>query len=329
MSGGGAGGLSQPPIYYVVTARHAYTMGDYLLGWGKALADRIAIVSYPGLFSLEALPGGVYIFSDLERLSLAQRKIVAHLWDLMESAGPGFLLLNHPLRALQRYELLSTLHETGRNSFNAYGLDEIPRPLERAVFIRPSFEHEGSLTEPIAEEGELYEAIATLVMAGRQPAELLAVEYCETVDPEGIYRKYGALRIGDRLLPRLMAFSEQWVQQYPDLVEPDQMQEELRYLTTNPHEQALREVFELAHIDYGRIDYGIRDGRIQVWEINTNPIVMLPREKYSKAQLSAQVLFAAMAQEVFSALGADLPPREPVPVALPPDLMRRLLSECC
>jgi hypothetical protein len=34
--------------------------------------------------------------------------------------------------------------------------------------------------------------------------------------------------------------------------------------------------FELAGIEYGRIDYGIKDGRIQVREINKNPTLVNP-----------------------------------------------------
>ena len=39
----------------------------------------------------------------------------------------------------------------------------------------------------------------------------------------------------------------------------------------NPHRELLEHIFRDAGIDYGRIDYGLLDGRIQVWEINTNP----------------------------------------------------------
>ena len=45
-------------------------------------------------------------------------------------------------------------------------------------------------------------------------------------------------------------------------------------MQTNPHEAELRAIFKLARIDYGRIDYGIKDGQIQVWEINTNPMLL-------------------------------------------------------
>ena len=33
-------------------------------------------------------------------------------------------------------------------------------------------------------------------------------------------------------------------------------------------------MFQIAGIDYGRIDYSMLDGEPQVWEINTNPTVL-------------------------------------------------------
>ncbi|MGR9089760.1 MAG: hypothetical protein ACU85U_04170 [Gammaproteobacteria bacterium] len=33
-------------------------------------------------------------------------------------------------------------------------------------------------------------------------------------------------------------------------------------------------LFSIANIDYGRIDYSLRAGRIQVFETNTNPVIM-------------------------------------------------------
>jgi hypothetical protein len=52
--------------------------------------------------------------------------------------------------------------------------------------------------------------------------------------------------------------------------------EEWAYLHDNPHERELRQVCELARIDYGRIDYAVVDGRIQVWEINSNSWITNP-----------------------------------------------------
>jgi hypothetical protein len=49
--------------------------------------------------------------------------------------------------------------------------------------------------------------------------------------------------------------------------------EEAAYLHDNPHEAWVRRVFEMAHIGYGRLDYGVRDGRPQAWEINFTPVL--------------------------------------------------------
>jgi hypothetical protein len=50
-------------------------------------------------------------------------------------------------------------------------------------------------------------------------------------------------------------------------------EEELAYVRTNPHEEELREIFAIARTDYGRIDYSLKDGRVQPWEINLNPTI--------------------------------------------------------
>ena len=42
----------------------------------------------------------------------------------------------------------------------------------------------------------------------------------------------------------------------------------------NPHAEWLRETFALAMTGYGLINYGVKDGVPQVWEINTNPTIV-------------------------------------------------------
>jgi hypothetical protein len=48
------------------------------------------------------------------------------------------------------------------------------------------------------------------------------------------------------------------------------VQEALQYQRENPHAAWLARVFELAGIEYGRVDYGVANGVPQVWEINLN-----------------------------------------------------------
>src|SRR5678816_652589 len=50
------------------------------------------------------------------------------------------------------------------------------------------------------------------------------------------------------------------------------------YVLGNPHEAELRRIFDLAGIDYGRIDYAMVGGRIETWEINLNPTIRRGRQ---------------------------------------------------
>jgi hypothetical protein len=51
------------------------------------------------------------------------------------------------------------------------------------------------------------------------------------------------------------------------------VREELEYVSQNPHQQQLLEIFDLAQVEYGRIDYAIKDHRVQTWEINLHPTI--------------------------------------------------------
>ncbi len=51
------------------------------------------------------------------------------------------------------------------------------------------------------------------------------------------------------------------------------IEEEFSYIQNNPHQKELRDIFDIANIEYGRIDYGFNDGKLQVWEINTLPVI--------------------------------------------------------
>src|SRR6185295_3950970 len=68
-------------------------------------------------------------------------------------------------------------------------------------------------------------------------------------------------------------FSRNWQIREAELDDAELLAEELRYVEENPHAAELAEVCRLAGIRYGRIDYSLLEGRPQVWEINTNPMI--------------------------------------------------------
>ncbi|HEY5106015.1 MAG TPA: hypothetical protein VII73_04480 [Caulobacteraceae bacterium] len=68
-------------------------------------------------------------------------------------------------------------------------------------------------------------------------------------------------------------------------------QEDLAIVRDNPFEAAIKPVFELAAIEYGRADFGLIGGRAQTYEINSNPHVEFPTKHPSEFRLESYRLF--------------------------------------
>ncbi len=314
-------------IYYLSCRAHAYTIGIYLDYWQRALRDRMRVLHYEDLPALAHLPRGTYIFSDLDRLTPAQVDLATRVWERLADAGEGVRLLNHPLKAMRRYELLEALSNAGINRYRVYRGDESGIEYRFPVFLREAADHTGNLS-PLLQDAAMLERVRSrAVRRGFRLEDLLVVEFCDTSDDAGIYRKYGAFRVGDRILPRHLLFSRDWVVKWIwFLGDQDFAREELAYLESNPHKQQLREIFDLARIEYGRIDYAITGDTIQVWEINTNPTaVQYPDEVGSRARLSTR--FAEALRSAFCAIDVASPRGEPVAVHLDRALLERIKAE--
>jgi hypothetical protein len=267
-------------IWYLVTAEHAYTVSEHLRGaWGAPLRKRVVVMPYALLTGMPTLPRGSYVFSDLERLDALPRVVLGKVWAKLQASGCR--LLNHPQRSLRRLELLDALHADGGNAFRAFRADRVGEPWRYPVFVRQEKEHSGAQSPLLHDAASVRAALLQLVLGGHALRDLLVVEMCDTADAAGIYRKYSAFRIGERIIPRHVLFSRRWMLKDMDLLEPAHRDEVAAYCRDNPHEAELRRLFERAQIDYGRIDYALdRNGRIQVWEINTNPQIMRAPEAY-------------------------------------------------
>ena len=265
-------------IYYLTAAKSAGAMGLFLQTWGKPCAERIQILSYEHIFSGApiTLHRGTYIFATVRQAlgsydpPSRERQMVANLHDaLVQQHGPGSVL-NDPLLSMRRFPMLGTLHRKGINRFAAYPAHAIPRTTRFPLFLREDY---GTKSEPpllLHNHAEYQAALAR----EQSQSDLLAIEFLDTADKNGIYRKYGAFIIGERIVPRHVFFSRQWMVKTADLTAPELLAEELAYLESNPHAAALLDACRLANISYGRIDYALRQDRIQVWEINTTPTIV-------------------------------------------------------
>ena len=119
-----------------MTRPFGWTTAGYFNTYGLALKKRPKIIPYESLFGVRNFGPGVYIFSDVERLTDLTADLALQLWDRLDKAGKGVMVLNHPLRSMRRYELLRHLHDSGINDFNVYRLRDGVVPKRFPVFIR-------------------------------------------------------------------------------------------------------------------------------------------------------------------------------------------------
>lgn len=307
-------------IYYIATERHRYTIDKLLEDWGDRLPAAMTPVAYEALLEHGlALARGAYVFTDLERLTPLQLESAARIWDTLDRWGRPVRLLNHPTRARMRYEFLRELNEAGINSYNVYRLTEARRPQRYPVFIRNEQNHRGSESRLLDSRDELDQEIARIDASGRSRESRLIVEFCGATDRRGHYRKYSAFRIGDRILPRSINVAGKWVVKRTTVAFDDALQkEEHDFIRDNPHEATLLRAFEIARIDFGRVDFALVDGRVEIYEINTNPTLYSEgmdarHARYSDLPPRTETMLAA-----FAAL--DPAPEVPLP---PPRVARR------
>ena len=248
-------------------------MEQYVSSWGPAPGSRIRFLLYDDLLRLTVLNPGTYIFSDLERLSPPGLQLACQAWKALSVVGSRVRLLNNPSRVLCRYDLLQKLFDEGINPFKAIRAEESLESLHYPVFVREENSHTGSLTPLIHKQSDLVSGLRSLRLQGFPCRDLLVVEFCDTSDGAGVFRKYSAFIVGGEIIPRHVIFSRHWSVKKPDLLDPQLAEVQEEYLRTNPHKSWLAETFKLSGIEYGRIDYSLMGNKPHVWEINTNPTV--------------------------------------------------------
>jgi hypothetical protein len=106
-------------------------------------------------------------------------------------------------------------------------------------------------------------------------------------------------------------FSRNWLQKYADVVHADLVDEEIRFLEDPPHLARIREVFALARVDYGRIDYAVTEHGVVTWEINTNPMLAAPIAKTAPLRLASQRAQSERLARALRALDDGLPAAAP------------------
>lgn len=299
-------------IHFLVTAAQEHSIRDYLSSRGESLAGRIRILHYEDLPAQLRFERGTYVLSALEYVSPPTRALLVAIHGQLEKVD-GFRFLNHPVRTLGRFELLRELERRGRNPFRAFRAGGDLAGLRFPVFLRGERSHDGAVSPLLRSRREVEAAIGRALIAGRRLGDLLVVEFCDTADHEGRYRKYGAFVIGDRIVSRRFDYGRAWMLKREGSEFSAAMGlEELEYVRTDPHAEALREICDLAAVGYGCVDYAVKDGRIVVWEINVAPRigpgrgdVRVPKPpEYEAVQARTREVFHPRLRAAFEALDA-------------------------
>ncbi len=255
-------------IRFLHSRGHGYTVEKVRQ---SPLAPAIRLMHYDALLRARWLRRGAYIFTDLDRLSRWDLELAAELYLQLQRAG--LPVWNNPATAKTRYSLLRCLHAAGLNDFNVHRADELSASVRYPVFVRKNHGHGAPLSDLLPSRTELDRALAAAIAKGTPAEHLLVIEFAAEPVRPGVYRKLAAFRIGDAIVPSISVHDDVWLvkmgRKFDNL--EDLYREEQALLETNPFAGQLRQVFELAGIEYGRADFGFYRGRLQIYEINTNP----------------------------------------------------------
>jgi len=287
-------------LYYVAREQHRYTIDRFLQSlrwhWPKP-ARFIQAVGYETLFALKRAPVGNYVFTDIDRLSGYEIDAAAEIVKGLRKSDPSTMIANEPQRVLGRYALLRRLYESGFNSFNVWRLDEERAPNAYPVFIRREQDALGPESVLLYSEAEYRSAVAALQSSGKGLAGRIAIQYVPYGDAQGHFRKYGSFHFRGRVVPQHLMIADSWiVKRSAGETSPANAKEELNYVRTNPHAEHVRKVFQLAETDFGRVDYCVMNGRIETFEINTNPNFPKARSNDDGQQARREVVIKGVLQ---------------------------------
>jgi hypothetical protein len=275
-------------IRFLLTRGHKYTLK---MVKRSPLAPSIGLMNYDRLFRSRWIKHATHVFADLDRLGYWDLELASDLYLQMKNAG--LAVLNNPALFKNRHSLLRALHLAGLNDFDAYRMNEINSIKRFPVFLRKIQGHREPLSGLLETREEAEKAVDAAVSAGTPEENLVLIEIAAEPVRPGLYRRLAAFRIGNAIVPHISVHDTSWLVKYGrtfDTIE-DLYQEEHAQMELNPFAGHLMKVFDVAGVEYGRADFGFLKGRVQVFEINTNPH-LTPAEPHPSATRVASMNLA-------------------------------------
>lgn len=276
-------------IHFIVHEKSSLPFYMFISSWGLKYLKNFHVLTYNRLFKRSNHPCGVYVFTGIQLLDDKEKELAVETCNILSDKNK-YSIINHPNYALKRYELLKLLYENNINKYNVYRLNEDISDLRFPCFLRYENDHKGARTEIIFSKKDLHDSIDKLKK--EKPEEkLMIVEFCDTKYADGYYRKYSCVCLDNQILPRHVLFGEYWMLKNAKITSNDLVAEELKFITENPHQETLKKIFKIAGIGFGRIDYSLKNGEIQVWEINTSPVLLRSDHKIDYKRFHVHMRF--------------------------------------
>ena len=271
-------------MYFFTHHSNYGAMLEFLrLPYSKSYRKYIYPFLYEHLLNFEEYPEGLYVFADLDIIDHKLKKKLVKLSSQLKK-NPNIIIMNDPEFVLNRYELQKVLYEKGINQFQTLKVEDLDQIKKYPVFVRSKSNHAGPISNKISNKDELLE----FLNQQSDNKDLLIIEFQETDRfSNGACIKYSMAIFNGQLYPAHLYISDDWnTKGRNSQTTQDVLDLEKRFYLDINHEhiKQLKQCIELAGIDYGRIDYGLCNGKIQVWEINTNhriiPYNSLRKENY-------------------------------------------------
>jgi hypothetical protein len=299
-------------LIHVATADHLYTLGDI----PPLLAARGVTCeswSWDRLFRATRLPRATWILTDFDRLAPGPLEIGARVYARLTAAG--MRVLNDPRRFRNRAQLLQALQTAGVNDFGCTLPAAGQWPDRWPVFLRTIAAHRGIIGGLLHDRAEAEAAVNAALVQGYALSDLMLIEYAaEPVASTGHFQKHAAFRIGPAYVRANTVNDKRWKAKNgvagmgTDAIYAAERAEYDDW----PHADFVARVFAVAGMDFGRVDFGLAQGRPRAWEVNTNPTMRIKLEHANADRRASLLLFrdrllTALAAEAGPATGRSVP----------------------
>jgi hypothetical protein len=302
-----------PRLVYVTTADHAYTFASLV----RPLYDRgirLSGLSWERLFRLRRAPAAAWVLTDFDRLSPVELEAATLIARRLMAAGHP--VLNDPGQFRPRHALLGALRAAGVNRTAVWWPAAGEWPDRFPVILRTIAAHRGPLGDLLPDTDHARAGLAAALAHGLPLADLVFVAFDAAPTADGLWQKHAAFRIGPAIVRANTVNAPTWAAKSGQrgLAPPAVYAAELAEMADYPHAATVRAVFDAAGLTYGRLDFGLVEGRLATYEINTNPFISTEAAHPDPAR--RQTLLA-MADGLVGALAAHAraaPPGRPAPL---------------